>query len=70
MVLSLGIHPERVCYKTQAVDSYATFAACQTWRFVLIQQMAPLSVRMLSVCHTRDQCLYGFILKCHLHRTI
>jgi len=24
----------------------------------------------LSVCHARDPRVHGFILKCHLHRTI
>ena len=44
--------------------------ACRIWRFVLIRQMAPLNLRTLSVGQTRDPCLYGFILKYHLHRTI
>ena len=51
VVLCLGVHPERVW------DRYATFAACGTWRFILIRQMVPLNLRTLSVCHTRDPCV-------------
>ena len=73
VVLCLGVTPnECVKDRSKPVDSYATFAACRTWRFVfvLIRQMAPVNLRTLSVCHTRDQRLNGFILKCRLHGTI
>ena len=69
MVLSLGFTPNE-CVKDMSKAVETTYAACPAWRFILIRQMAPLYVRTLSVCRTRDPCLNGFILKCLLHRKI
>ena len=58
-----------ICLSVRQTRAPAILATCRTWRFVLIRQMAPLYLHTLSVCHTRDPCLYGFILKCHLHHS-
>ena len=58
VVLCLGVHPERVCQRQVETCRQLRFnAACRTWRYVLIRQMAPLNLRTLSVCHTRDPCV-------------